>query len=224
MSSRNHEESMTEAKLIDATYWAGAWSRVEHWAFFGVVVTLAIEFVALRFAEPHKEKIERHREFAMAELTKEGQRLSNEAASARADIAKANAETAKAQQATEELRALNLEHEKAFSPRSVGFTFDDIGKLMSLGPVRWTIRAVERDEPQDTANQLEGLLGSLKWERFTPSPFPFDMMGMANVTIWLSDDSARLAAEELASVLRRSDIDTDVRPAKEPRLLARMRC
>src|SRR5437879_3421154 len=91
VAKRAHEVSMTEAEIIDATYWAGFWSRLEHWAFAGVIITLAVEFLALKFAEPHKERLEQQREFGIAELTKEGQRLSKEAETARAAIAEANA-------------------------------------------------------------------------------------------------------------------------------------
>src|SRR6266702_3983421 len=104
MAKRDHEESMTPAELSDATYWAGFWSSVEHWMFLGVVLTLALEFVAVKFAEPYKGKIEKHRELETA-------RLSKEAESARADIAKANTETAKANEraALLEKEALDLQ-------------------------------------------------------------------------------------------------------------------
>jgi hypothetical protein len=96
MAIRDHEESMTEAEIIDATYWAGFWSRLEHWMFAGVVITLAVEFLALKFAEPHKEKLEDQRELKIAELIKDGQRLSKEAETARSSLARAEAEKAKA--------------------------------------------------------------------------------------------------------------------------------
>jgi hypothetical protein len=104
MANRDHEESMTEAEIIDATYWAGFWSRLEHWMFAGVVITLAVEFLALKFAEPHKEKLEHQRELKIAELTKDGQRLSKEAETARASIAVANERAAEAQLALEKLK------------------------------------------------------------------------------------------------------------------------
>lgn len=104
MAIRDHEESMTEPEIIAATYWAVFWSRVEHWMFLGVVITLALEFVALKFAEPYKEKLEHQREFKIAELTKDGQRLSKEAETARASVAEANARAAKAEKETAELQ------------------------------------------------------------------------------------------------------------------------
>jgi type II secretory pathway component PulM len=118
MAKRDHEESMTPAELNDAAYWAGFWSRIEHWMFLGVVLTLALEFVALKFAEPYKEKLEKHREFEMS-------RLSKEAESARADMAKANAETAKANEAaaiaTERAAQAALELQKLQNPRTIDF-------------------------------------------------------------------------------------------------------
>jgi hypothetical protein len=89
MANRDHEESMTEAEIVDATYWAGFWSRIEHWMFLGVVLTLALEFIALKFAEPHKEKLEHHRESRLAELRTESERLSKEAETARKETAAA---------------------------------------------------------------------------------------------------------------------------------------
>jgi hypothetical protein len=116
MAKRDHEESMTPAELNDAAYWAGLWSRIEHWMFLGVVLTLALEFIALKFAEPYKEKLEKHREFEMS-------RLSKEAESARADIAKANAETAKANEAAatanERAAQAQLELQKLQNPRMI---------------------------------------------------------------------------------------------------------
>jgi len=80
---------MTEAGIVDATYWAGFWSRIESWAFLGVVLTLAIEFIALKLAEPHKEKLEQHRESRLVELRNESERLSKEAETARRETAEA---------------------------------------------------------------------------------------------------------------------------------------
>jgi len=80
---------MTEAEIIDATYWAGFWSKIEHWMFLGVVLTLALEFIALKFAEPYKEKLENHRESRLVELRNESERLSKEAEIARKETASA---------------------------------------------------------------------------------------------------------------------------------------
>jgi hypothetical protein len=92
MANRDHEESMTEAEIIDATYWAGFWSSLEHWMFLGVVLTLAVEFIALKFAEPHKEKLERYRESRLVELQNDSERLSKEAEIARKETAQAKLE------------------------------------------------------------------------------------------------------------------------------------
>ena len=47
---------MDDSELASAAYWAALFTKIENWAFLGVVVTLAIEFGATRLAEPHKEK------------------------------------------------------------------------------------------------------------------------------------------------------------------------
>jgi hypothetical protein len=65
------------------------WSSIEQLAFAGVVIALAIEFAALKFAAPYKKQI---------------------------DDARVK-EIAQANRATEELRQKNLELEKAVSPR-----------------------------------------------------------------------------------------------------------
>jgi len=60
---------MTEAELTDAAWWAWFWGEIEHWSFLAVVVFLAIEFAALKFGAPFKEKIDHAREARLAELT-----------------------------------------------------------------------------------------------------------------------------------------------------------
>jgi hypothetical protein len=57
---------MTEA---DTVWWAHFWGEIEHWAFLGVVLALAIEFAALKFAAPYKEHLEKARELQIAQLT-----------------------------------------------------------------------------------------------------------------------------------------------------------
>jgi hypothetical protein len=81
---------MSEADLADHAWWAWFWGEIEHWAFLGVVVFLAIEFAALKLAGPHKKTIDDARELQIAQLTNESARLSAEAGSARKEIAAAN--------------------------------------------------------------------------------------------------------------------------------------
>jgi len=61
------------------------------WAFFGVVVALAIEFAALKFGAPHKKKLDEAKELQIAQLTTEAARLSAAEKDARVAIADANA-------------------------------------------------------------------------------------------------------------------------------------
>ena len=62
---------MTEAELANVAWWAWLWGVIEQWAFFGVIVALAIEFAALKAGAPYKEKLESARELQIAELKKE---------------------------------------------------------------------------------------------------------------------------------------------------------
>ncbi len=57
---------MTEA---DTMWWADFWSHVEHWAFLAVVIALAVEFAAIKFASPYKETLEKARQLQIAQLT-----------------------------------------------------------------------------------------------------------------------------------------------------------
>lgn len=66
---------MSEADLANAAWWAWLWDEVEKWAFFGVVVALAIEFGALRFGAPHKKTLEAAKDLKIAELNNETARL-----------------------------------------------------------------------------------------------------------------------------------------------------
>lgn len=98
--SRNQPESspMSEADLTNAAWWAWFWGEIEHWAFLLVVIFLAVEFAALKFAVPYKEKLDKAREAQVAAL-------GSEAEAARAEIAKANASAAAANE-----QAARIEH------------------------------------------------------------------------------------------------------------------
>jgi hypothetical protein len=66
---------VSEAELTNARYWAGFWESIENWAFFGVVLTLAIEFAALKFGAPYKEQLEKDKDLKIAELNNETAKL-----------------------------------------------------------------------------------------------------------------------------------------------------
>ena len=76
--------------LINAKWWVGVWETIEHWAFLGVVLTLAIEFAASHLAKPHRKIIDNARELEMV-------RLNHEADMAKGQIADATARAAEAQ-------------------------------------------------------------------------------------------------------------------------------
>jgi hypothetical protein len=73
---KSEGDSMTEAELANSEYWAHFWDTVEHLAFLGVVVTLAIEFMATKFASPHKELIESAQNQALEDRKQENLKLS----------------------------------------------------------------------------------------------------------------------------------------------------
>ncbi len=59
----------------DVVWWSSFWTQVEHWAFLGVVLTLAIEFAALKLGEPYKKKLDDAKDVKIAELNKETAQL-----------------------------------------------------------------------------------------------------------------------------------------------------
>jgi hypothetical protein len=71
----SQEARMGEAELANAAWWAWFWGVVEQAAFFGVVLTLAIEFAALKAGAPYKAKLESAKELKIAELNNETARL-----------------------------------------------------------------------------------------------------------------------------------------------------
>jgi hypothetical protein len=62
---------MDGPELIAAKYWSSLWEWIGDKAFLIVVVALAIEFLAARFARPHREALDHARELQLAELQKE---------------------------------------------------------------------------------------------------------------------------------------------------------
>jgi len=76
----SQEARVSDADLANHTWWASFWTVIEHWAFLAVVLALAIEFVALKLAEPHKEKLEAAKDLKIAELNNETARLKSQAA------------------------------------------------------------------------------------------------------------------------------------------------
>jgi len=85
---------MTDAKLADHEWWGWFWTTIEHAAFVALIVALAIEFAALKLAEPHKKAVEDSKDLQIAELNNETARLREQAApreltpSQRTEIAK----------------------------------------------------------------------------------------------------------------------------------------
>jgi hypothetical protein len=66
---------MTDAELADHAWWGSFWTAIEHTAFVGLIVALAIEFLALKLAEPHKKAVEDAKDVKIADLNKETAQL-----------------------------------------------------------------------------------------------------------------------------------------------------
>jgi len=66
---------MTEAELVRHEWWASLWGRLETAAYFGVVLTLAIEFAAHRLAKPHVKALDDAKNLKVAKLEVERARL-----------------------------------------------------------------------------------------------------------------------------------------------------
>ena len=66
----------------DVTWWASFWGKVEYWAFLGVVITLAVEFIAHRAGAPYREQLEHDKDLRIAELGQQTQEANARAAEA----------------------------------------------------------------------------------------------------------------------------------------------
>jgi hypothetical protein len=62
---------MDSSELVAAQYWLSVWDWVGDKAFLIVVIALAIEFMAARWAKPHREALDHARELEVAELRKD---------------------------------------------------------------------------------------------------------------------------------------------------------
>jgi hypothetical protein len=116
---------MSEADLTDAQYWAGFWESIENWALLGVVLTLAIEFAALKFGAPYKQKLEHAKDLRIAELN-------NETANLR-DSAKLSALANRANLVTSEILAWSM-------GKRGRETISEAGKPLSNHPENRTFR------------------------------------------------------------------------------------
>jgi hypothetical protein len=59
---------METPAVINAEWWVDFWETVEHWAFLGVVLTLAIEFAATHFMKAPRKVIDDARQLEVAQL------------------------------------------------------------------------------------------------------------------------------------------------------------
>jgi hypothetical protein len=72
-----NRKSSQEATMNEsgAAWWASFWGQIEAWAFFGVVLMLAIEFVALKLGAPYKAQLDAAKDLKIAQLNNETARL-----------------------------------------------------------------------------------------------------------------------------------------------------
>lgn len=96
---------MTDAELADHAWWGSFWTAIEHTAFVGLIVALAIEFVALKLGEPHKKAVEDAKDLKIADLNNETARL-RESALATIHTERANALASEANRSTTEALAV----------------------------------------------------------------------------------------------------------------------
>ena len=122
---------MSESDLI---WWASFWGRIETWAFFGVVLTLAIEFAALRLGAPYKAKLDEARELQIAQLKKQ-------TADARLELAKLKTP-----------RDLTREQQDRI-----------IEKISSFPGIPFVVSVFSDPEATALLSKIESILAAAKW-------------------------------------------------------------
>lgn len=127
---------MSEAELTNAAWWAHVWGEIEHWSFLAVVVFLAIEFAALKFAAPYREKLENAREERIAAANERAAKSELELARYRAP-----------REISDEQKAKIIEAIKPFA----GAKFD--------------MTSQQDFEPLNLRRRLEGILIEAGWEQ-----------------------------------------------------------
>jgi hypothetical protein len=148
---------MTATDLVGAEYWATFWEWIADKAFILVVIFLAVEYIAGRWAKPHREALENTRKLEIAQLTKEGEQ-------ARAAIADSNARAAEASQKAAEAQ-LALEQYKA--PRWIADARAEAlaGRLRQFHDISvdvWLTHATSADAAP-LATRLLGILRTAQW-------------------------------------------------------------
>lgn len=139
---------MTEAELANTAWWAWFWGEIEHWSFLAVVVFLAIEFAALKFGAPFKEKLDKSRETRLTELT-------TQAKTAEGQIADANARALEAQLALEKIK-----QQRRLTPDQLT---DLTEKAKSFTDVSFDLSLQYDPEQSDLATQIATSLEAGGW-------------------------------------------------------------
>lgn len=144
-------------ELIAAQYWFSFWEWIGDKAFLIVVVALAIEFLAARWAKPHRELLDHAKELQVAQLTRDAE-------ASKAAIAGAEARAAEAtQKATEAQLAL----EKFKAPRTIAAADQEvmISALKPFAPQEYALSVGEGQEPSSLLCLLDSILEKAGWTK-----------------------------------------------------------
>jgi hypothetical protein len=220
---------MTDAELADHAWWGWFWTTIEHAAFVGLIVALAIEFLALKLAEPHKKAVEDAKDLKIADLNNETARL-REKGALTVDAVLANAQATQANAlASQFLLALSQQLAQLMTPemRMPGFlNIEQYDRIVSkVKP----FAGKQFDQEVDiTSKELErvGLAGGIGaalkkagWievARHEPSSVDLASVRGVKINVDASKDSELLgAAETLASALNAEGIAATVNPRAE---------
>src|ERR1700722_14549835 len=154
--------AMTATDLIGAEYWATFWDWIADKAFIIVVIALAVEYISVRWAKPHREALDDARKLEIAQLTKDAARLSAEGNQARAAVADANARAAEASQKAAEAQ---LALEKFKTPRTL--TGEQLSAITeatkAFAGTPFDLYIQPDQEPLDLANQVTQALLAAHW-------------------------------------------------------------
>jgi len=201
---------MSGADLTNAAWWAWLWSEIEHWAFLGVVVALAIEFAALRLAAPHKKILEDAKDAEMSRLAVQASGNAAMAADATNRANRARKEAAEAQLALVKFRTprrLSVEQKNVVAEAAKAF-----------GNMKLVLMVANDDEPLNLGIDIADVLKSAGWEWL---PYPGVGIGpgekplvgvsvLHHIEIHVFDPALKEPATALAEALKAVELE-DVR-------------
>ncbi|MGD0769881.1 MAG: hypothetical protein ABSB42_16985 [Tepidisphaeraceae bacterium] len=162
---------MTDQELTAIKWWAEFWTKTEHWAFLGVVVTLAVEFVALKCGEPYKKTIDREKDSMLA-ATNQKAGEANEAA----ELLKQQNIELQTSLESEKKKTIALYDKMRWRHLTSGAFFNTLREMYSKGQmsVRKIWYSVEDPEAEAFATEIMRMVcgvqgGSADLARYSPS-------------------------------------------------------